>query len=154
MKMNATRKGFTLVEIMIVVAIIGLLSGLAVPYFLISWQRANVTRFSREIVSHACSFQVYCLEYDGWPADGAAGIIPAGMENFLDEDYEEETCIGGYWDWDAGVFGFTAGISVFSPDYDDDLMQDVDTILDDGDLSTGIFRSRGDGTGYIYILEE
>jgi prepilin-type N-terminal cleavage/methylation domain-containing protein len=43
MKLNTSRKGFTLVEIMIVVAIIALLAAIAVPSFLRARKRSQAT---------------------------------------------------------------------------------------------------------------
>jgi prepilin-type N-terminal cleavage/methylation domain-containing protein len=48
-------------------------------------------------------------------------------------------------------FGFTAGISVYKPTVSAAQMQEIDKLIDDGNLGTGIFRSRSNG--YIYIIQ-
>jgi prepilin-type N-terminal cleavage/methylation domain-containing protein len=47
--LNKTRKGFTLVEIMIVVAIIALLAAIAVPNFLRARKRSQATRILEDL---------------------------------------------------------------------------------------------------------
>ena len=54
------------------------------------------------------------------------------------------------WDWDYKQFGCTAGISVYQPMADAAQMQELDALIDDGDLSSGNFRTRSDG--YIYVI--
>src|SRR6476659_1960987 len=54
-KLNKNRGGFTLVEIMIVVAIIALLAAIAVPNFLRSRKRSQATRILEDLrlIDHA-----------------------------------------------------------------------------------------------------
>jgi len=44
---------------------------------------------------------------------------------------------------------WTPGVSVYRPNMSDAQMADIDLMIDDGDLSTGCFRKRGDGFNYI-----
>ena len=55
-KLNQSRQGFTLVEIMIVVAIIALLAAIAVPNFLRARKRSQATRILEDlrIIDSAC----------------------------------------------------------------------------------------------------
>ena len=62
------------------------------------------------------------------------------------------TPLGGQWDYDAGVFGVVAGISVVDPTVDISQMQEIDAKIDDGNLATGNFRQVG--TRFIWILEQ
>ena len=55
-KLNTKKSGFTLVEIMIVVAIIALLAAIAVPNFLRARKRSQATRILEDLkeLDHAC----------------------------------------------------------------------------------------------------
>jgi len=71
MKMN--RKGFTLIELMIVVAIIGILAAIAIPKFadLINKSKEGATKGALSSVRSA--LQVYYGDNEGWfPADNLA----------------------------------------------------------------------------------
>jgi prepilin-type N-terminal cleavage/methylation domain-containing protein len=147
-----SRAGFTLVEIMIVVAIIGLLLGIALPSFVKARKRAQATAFVACLRVASDAFTMRAAEAGQFPPDGMPGGMPAGMGPYLAKmAWAERTPIGGRWDWDNGQFGFKAGVSVYQPDRTPQEMEEIDAMIDDGDLSKGAFRSRADG--YISILE-
>jgi prepilin-type N-terminal cleavage/methylation domain-containing protein len=63
MKMNVTaRRGFTLVEIMIVVAIIALLAAIAVPGFMRARKRSQATRILNDLRHIDSAVDQYALE--------------------------------------------------------------------------------------------
>ncbi len=70
MKMN--KKGFTLIELMIVVAIIGILAAIAIPKFadLINKSKEGATKGSLSTVRSA--LQIYYGDNEGWFPSGAA----------------------------------------------------------------------------------
>src|SRR6266850_42083 len=61
-KMNQRRGGFTLVEIMIVVAIIALLAAIAVPGFLRARKRSQATRILNDLRLIDAAFDQYAIE--------------------------------------------------------------------------------------------
>ncbi len=147
------RDGFTLVEIMIVAAIIGILAALAFPAMLEAGQKSRNTRFAKEIRSAGHAFVQYAFDQGDYPPDRNPAQMPNGMLPYLRGfPWGSTTLIGGLWDWDNGQFGYRAGVSVYMPDRTADQMRKIDAILDDGNLATGQFRQRAGG--YIYILEE
>jgi prepilin-type N-terminal cleavage/methylation domain-containing protein len=146
------KSGFTLVEILIVVAVIGLLAALATPNFLKAWRRAQNARFAADLRVAVSAFDMRCTEKGGFPPDTTPGQMPQGMAEYLAKmRWTEDTPIGGQWDWDNGQFGSKAGVSVYQPTVLDKQMEEIDLLIDDGDLATGVFRKRSDG--FIYILE-
>ena len=146
--------GFTLVEIMIVVAIICLLAVLAVPSLLRARERTQKTRFitALRVVRDACD--LFVTENNGFPADVNRGILPAGMATYFNGklNWNAPTPIGGRWDWDYKVLGITAGVSVVSAPKTVAEMTEIDAMCDDGSLTTGAFR-RMESDRYTWILE-
>lgn len=142
---------FTLVEMMIVVLVLGLILAIAVPSFSKARKRAQNTRFVNDLRIATGAFEVAIMEI-GFPPDRNPAQMPVGMAPYLDNfPWTEETPIGGKWDWDYGVFDYTAGVSVYQPAVSAARMQTIDDMFDDGDLGKGKFRSRS--AGYIRIIE-
>src|SRR5215213_8240400 len=61
-KLNSRRGGFTLVEIMIVVAIIALLAAIAVPNFLRARKRSQATRILEDLRMIDSAIDQYAIE--------------------------------------------------------------------------------------------
>ena len=137
--------GFTLVEIMIVVAIIALLAAIAVPAFARARKRAQNARFINALRIGSDAADLYAIENNGkYPPDVNRGIVPPALATYLDPtfDWTAPTPIGGRWDWEFGVYSVTAAISVVDGP-DAARMTEIDVEYDDGDLATGRFRQLG-----------
>ena len=142
--------GFSIVEIMVVVAIIGLLIAIAVPSYFMSRSRTQATAIANSFRVYASAFEVEASDLigGGWPPDASRGIVPAGMEGALPK-WTEGSILGGKWDWEYKSVGVTAGISLVASNADRKILEKVDDILDDGDLSTGRFFLNGDRVTYV-----
>jgi type IV pilus assembly protein PilA len=140
------------VEIMIVVMIIGVLAAIAIPAMRHLQRASQNRRFVSDLRVFSGAFETHVLANGGWPADGTPGVIPAGMSTELPVTvWQATSSIGGQWDWDYQQFGFTAGISIYQPTATRAQLQQIDAMIDDGDLTTGNFRQRANG--FIWILE-
>jgi general secretion pathway protein G len=147
------KRAFTLVEIMVVVVIIGLLASMAAAALRKIKRSAQTSRYLNDLRIFSGAFEKYALENGGWPADVSRSTVPAGMAGeFNATIWMGTTPLGGQWDYDAGVFGVIAGISVVGPTVDISQMQEIDAKIDDGNLATGNFRQVG--TRFIWILDQ
>jgi len=70
--MKTNHPGFTLIEILIVVAIIGILAAIAVPNFNNALIKAKVTRVKADMTSIATAIDMYGIDYKGFPVPGDA----------------------------------------------------------------------------------
>ena len=79
-KLNKNRGGFTLVEIMIVVAIIALLAAIAVPNFLRARKRSQATRILEDLRIIDSAIDQYAIENN---KSGGATVTWTDIQNYL-----------------------------------------------------------------------
>lgn len=148
------RAGFTLTELMIVVSIIGLMASMSIPMFTKARENSQNSMFVADLRVLCDAFTMYCLENRGrYPSNVGAGVVPPGMDEYLGRfNWGSDTPVGGRWNWDYNVHGYTAGVAVIDPSATSEQLQVIDRYVDDGSLGSGWFRSRPNG--YVKIIEE
>ena len=62
-----THRAFTLIELLIVVAIIGILAAIAVPNFLNARLRATITRVQSDMLAFEKAYEMYRLDKNSFP---------------------------------------------------------------------------------------
>ncbi|HVU18063.1 MAG TPA: type II secretion system protein [Candidatus Didemnitutus sp.] len=152
---RSLRRGFTLVEIMIVVAIIGLLAALAIPGYLRVQRRSQNSRVANDLRVFSQAFESYATQNGTWPANASPGVVPAGIStaDFKVSVWQSPTTIGGEWNWDLNIVpGVTAAISISNFTCSDAQLAEIDAMIDDGDLSTGLFQ-KVSSNRVSYILQ-
>jgi len=148
-----------MVEIMIVVLTIALLSAIALPGFRKARTQTLLTGVANDITVFGDAFDLYALEKGGYPPDShlsAPYNLPnAAMEEYLDaEKWAETTAVGGNYNWEGPDTYPYAGIAIFGATASEDVMRQLDEIMDDGNLTSGMFRKVAANGRYTYILEE
>ena len=79
-KLHTKRGGFTLVEIMIVVAIIALLAAIAVPNFLRSRKRSQATVTLELLRELDAAKDLYAIENNKVGSSSGAGVVPSNAD--------------------------------------------------------------------------
>ena len=152
------KRGFTLIEILIVVIILGILAAIVIPQFSNASDDAARATFlinGKIFVVAAMRFE---LDTGQFPEDSSSGALPAGFEQYIQpEKWIGGTPIGGVWDCELNSFGITSAVGVHfngsGVTRDMAFMQQVDAMVDDGDLTTGSFQQIA-ADRYYFIVED
>jgi prepilin-type N-terminal cleavage/methylation domain-containing protein len=84
-KIHSCVGAFTLIELLIVVAIIAILAAIAVPNFLEAQVRAKVSRAKSDMRSLAVPLEAYAVDYNKYPP-GFVDVNPDRLERLFAED--------------------------------------------------------------------
>ena len=79
--LHKKEKGFTLVELMVVIIILAVLTGIAIPSYLALRNRARIQATRSEMQNIATALEMYAADNDAYPAGAwgvASGLIIAG----------------------------------------------------------------------------
>lgn len=135
--------GFTLVELVVVILVLGVLAGVAVPKLLSVGEHANCQAVVTEVQAIFKAVELYAAREGELPADANRRRTPNGLEDFLDPSVlGEATPIGGDYDWQGSTTAFDfIGVTIQEPPSTDAFLA-IDQLADDGDLRTGWIRKR------------
>ncbi len=146
------QRAFTLIEIAVVVMIIGVLIALTLPGYRRIHLKSQATAVTNDLRSFANSFINYNLS-SGWPSGGyGPGVIPPEMTGVLSNAFTQSTPIGGNYEWLVDTGAGKAVLKVSNVNNDVDLLEMVDGMIDDGNLSTGSLTVSG--PDLIYVIEK
>ena len=89
--MNRKQSGFTLIELMIVVAIIGILAAIALPSYQSHVIRSQVAEGLTLSSAAQTSVAEFIMQNGAWPADNNAAGLPVGTE--IRGDYTKQVTV-------------------------------------------------------------
>jgi type II secretory pathway pseudopilin PulG len=151
---------------MVVVVIISVLAAVSVPALQKIQRKAKVTTIANDFRVFAAAFDTYAQETGTWPAEVAAGAIPAVMSQRLNATaWLRKTPMGGQYNWEYNQFNLfgtnRAAIAISATPsaplpLDVNMLYDLEHTLDSRtaiDWANGNF---GLGTGIVplYIIQK
>jgi len=101
------RRGFTFVELLVSMTVVGILSAVAVPKYIDLKRRANTTRVIGDIQAVRVAVMSFFGDSAYFPAEVGAGVMPANLQKYLPIGFEFSTnqWTLDYQNWDAGGQG-------------------------------------------------
>lgn len=113
------RRGFTFIELLVVVTIVGLLSSIAVPKYRAMKQRAQATNVLADLQVVRVAVMNYYADYNQFPPEAGPGTAPPNLEKYLPEGFgfRRDTWSMDYdFDAAAGENGDLVGVSAATLD--------------------------------------
>ena len=80
---SAAHKGMTLIELLVVVLIISILAAIEQPRMSQVIVKARATDAIADLEVVRVAIYSYETTVNGWPAEAAQGVVPAGLDTFL-----------------------------------------------------------------------
>lgn len=146
---------------MVGLTITSLVVAIALPKFKTYEISSRATVVVSDLRTFAGAFEAYAQEKGTWPEETAAGVTPPEMADRLKTTaWQRLTPMGGQYNWEKdqthGGVKYRAAISISETataplEVNEQLLREIDRILDDGNLSTGNFRT-GVNNDPLYIL--
>jgi prepilin-type N-terminal cleavage/methylation domain-containing protein len=87
---DAGRGGFSLIELLMAISIVGILVGLAIPNLQTMTFRARATSVAADLDVIRVSALNFNADRSAWPAEAGPGVVPPGLVAFLPEGFSFE----------------------------------------------------------------
>lgn len=143
--MRRLRRGFTIIELLAVLAIIGILARIGIPRFWEIRRRATAASIVGDMQTIRDAALNYYQDGDVWPPDYAAGVTPIELVKYLPDQFNF-TRKGYMLDFERWTIGSTSVIGVGLVTSDPNLGPAVENIMG---RSMVAFSS---GSSYTFLL--
>lgn len=103
---NKNNSGFTIVELLVVIAVIAILTAISIPTIAKWRERTYLTRANTEISIFVNATKLYVTKYNTYPVDASDADIPSNINEFISSDdsidnWPNAPWPGSMYDYDA-----------------------------------------------------
>ncbi|MEL6797434.1 MAG: prepilin-type N-terminal cleavage/methylation domain-containing protein [Planctomycetota bacterium] len=132
------RAGFTIVELVVVVVIIGVITAVAIPRFSRANQNALTNAAARDFRQIETALRLYYADHRAWPPNQLSGVYPPELAGYYDQpQWESGPTFGDRWDWNPNLGPLRPHVSMYGEDFGAQPLVEFDARFDDGDVNTG-----------------
>ncbi|MEM9418091.1 MAG: prepilin-type N-terminal cleavage/methylation domain-containing protein [Planctomycetota bacterium] len=139
-----TSRGFSIIELVIVIVIVGLLAAIAVPRLAAFGANGKYTATHQGFRQIAASLDMYHADYMAYPPNAAIETLPPEMVGYLDKSaFTTPPPIGRAWDWNgegSGIRDHGYNLSIHTVSRED--RDEMERRFDNNDPKTGIYRNQ------------
>ena len=141
--------GFTLVELMVVVSVIGILALLAIPEVTTAAHRAQATATANDMRIFTNAIEYYTSAQGGYPPRMDYRQMPESFEGYLPTMWTD-----GTYNWSYRNNGQFTYFYVYNLNFTPEQALRLDSIIDDGNIGTGKIVVGMGGTGLMYLFRD
>jgi prepilin-type N-terminal cleavage/methylation domain-containing protein len=142
-------RGFSLVELMVVVSIIGILALLAVPGVMKAAQRAEAVTVANDIRVFANAIEFYTTAEGTYPSEMTYQRMPDSIEGYLPHIWTD-----GTYSWFYVNNQNLTYICVYNLNFTPEQAVRLDSIIDDGNIGSGKMIIGFGGRGLTYLFRK
>ena len=159
--MLMSRRGFTLVELVIVILILGIVGAVAVPKVINSTEDTAVQAALRDFDAIFDAAEYYKAQHGKYPSDTSSFNAPGDFKGYLPSRvFQKAPPLGGdSYLWirsSSGAGGTGEGIVAIeagSKAISEDMALAIDSLYDDGNLSTGAVQLLNGGKMFAIAID-
>lgn len=138
---RSKQTGFTIVELLIVIVVIGIVAAITIVAYNGIQERARVARISTDLRNIKNALSQYYLDNSAWPCFDHTYADATEIAWSAPYIKWPRTPMGDIYHWEHNISGLAYTISI--PSLGTSTASTLDKVLDDGNLATGVVR--GDG---------
>ena len=136
---KSAKTGFTLIETLLVIFIVVALVLVIYPNYLQKREMAAASQLADSMRKYAAVLSQLSREQINWTDKETMEAMPDMIKEVLPE-FNKQSVIGGRWEWSANWEMQQMEIKLVDYKSGIQLINRVDQLLDDGDLSTGVVK--------------
>ncbi len=141
-------RGFSLIELMVVVTTIGILALLGIPGIRLAAERTEATAAAKDIRVFIEALEFFSTSEGNYPSTMTYTNMPLEISNYLPPLWKN-----GSYSWFYVNTSNFIYVYIYNLNFTTEQAVRLDSIIDDGNIATGDVRVAYNGSGLIYLFQ-